>query len=240
MFFDSSEVETLSAKYPDSWWEKKPAIQIINEKHPLRIETKLQHPGAVYAAKWSNDGTCIATVSTIGTIRIWDAVTFKLLLDLRDPTEIQIDEFFVCEWTPDDSRLFVGGKLKNRHRWSDDDDDNSVLPCPIKSFAIKEPTSPVKVFNGHKEEILCLKLLKYKNKNFMLSSSQDGYLIKWQFDSNWDFQKKSYIDDESTSIAISIAFFPECGNRYFACSGDHAVKVYDFENERVSAKYFFF
>jgi hypothetical protein len=46
--------------------------------------------------------------------------------------ESNIDEFYVGQFTPDQTRLIVAGKLKDRNRWSEADEDNHIMETPIK------------------------------------------------------------------------------------------------------------
>lgn len=78
----------------------------------------------------------------------------------------------------------VGGKLKDRNRWSEQDDDNHILPCPLKIFDVVKG-KVVATLNGHEEEILCIKSLQFKNENYYITSSQDGYIIKWKVKDDW-------------------------------------------------------
>jgi len=38
---------------------------------------------------------------------------------------------------------------------------------------------------GHNEEILSIKALEFKGQQYLLSTSQDGYLIKWHMSEDW-------------------------------------------------------
>lgn len=38
---------------------------------------------------------------------------------------------------------------------------------------------------GHNEEILSIKAVQFKGENYFLSTSQDGYLIKWKMSADW-------------------------------------------------------
>lgn len=82
----------------------------------------------------SKDGTMLASLSNIGAIKIWDIENdMKLLRKLRDADEPHIDEFYCGKFISETQGLIAtGGKLKDRHRWSAEDDDNHILPCPIK------------------------------------------------------------------------------------------------------------
>ena len=48
------------------------------------------------------------------------------------PQEANIDEFFCGAFLPDGRHIVAGGKLKDRKRWSAQDEDNHILPCPLK------------------------------------------------------------------------------------------------------------
>lgn len=89
---------------------------------------------AIIGMTLSADGTMLATFSNIGAVKIWDVENeFKLIQKLRDPDEKNIDEFYCGQFTSDmQDHIVTGGKLKDRHRWSAEDEDNHILPCPIK------------------------------------------------------------------------------------------------------------
>lgn len=38
---------------------------------------------------------------------------------------------------------------------------------------------------GHEEEILCIKSLQFEQENYYISTSQDGYIIKWHVGADW-------------------------------------------------------
>jgi len=169
----------------------------------------------------------LATCSSLGSIRLWNTTSWKLIQELRDDEEEKIEEFYTLRFTPDNTKLFAAGKLKHRDRWSNEDDDNQVAPGPIKVYAafilamvshLTNPSLPHQVFDvlsgkvlekfeGHTEEILCVKTVRgslssltfshalrtcwlkveFKGKNYLLSASQDGYIIKWHLDETWTY-----------------------------------------------------
>lgn len=98
--------------------------------------------------------------------------------------EEHIDEFYIGTFTPDQRLLLVGGKLKDRNNWSEADEDNNILPCPLKIFDILTG-EVVTQLKGHGEELLCVKKVQFKGENYFLSGSQDGYLNKWHMESDW-------------------------------------------------------
>ncbi|KAJ1959479.1 hypothetical protein H4R35_007640, partial [Dimargaris xerosporica] len=149
---------------------------------------------------------------------------------LRDADEPNIDEFYVCKFTPDHSHVIVGGKLKDRMRWSEADDDNHILPCPIKIFNVVT-SKVVARLEGHSEEILCIKRLQFKGDNYLISTSQDGYIIRWKLDDDWcTLLEKKAMEDGVTCMAFTVSFVPNTGNKYFLGACDDNIKLYDFEN----------
>ena len=42
-------------------------------------------------------------------------------------------------------------------------------------------------FEGHEEEILCIKNAIFNNEHYLVSTSQDGYIIQWKVDSDWTY-----------------------------------------------------
>lgn len=82
----------------------------------------------------SHDGQLLATFSSMGSIRIWDIKNeMRMIRKLRDGTERQIEEFYCGLFLKDIPELLVaGGKLKDRQRWSSEDNDNHITPSPIK------------------------------------------------------------------------------------------------------------
>lgn len=104
----------------------------VNQDHPLKLEKSLDHSNnPIVGMTLSKCGVLLATFCTFGSISIWDCENdFKLLRKIRDVSETQIDEFY-CGLFQEDN-IVAAGKLKDRYRWSEDDDDNHILPCPIK------------------------------------------------------------------------------------------------------------
>lgn len=152
------EVKALADQYPDSFWRFHAdsgydMIDTINEQNPLEpVQCNISDQGKVFtnllsatlltyfyiapitSMNLSPDGALLATFSNIGAAKIWDIQDdFKLVRKLRDNEETQIDEFYCGQFVTENQELLVvGGKLKDRHRWSAQDEDNHILPCPIK------------------------------------------------------------------------------------------------------------
>ena len=81
----------------------------------------------------SPDGTLLATFSSVGFIKLWDVTNeFKMVRRLRDSRETNIEEFYCGQFVDSQELLVAGGKLKDRFRWSAQDEDNHIMPCPVK------------------------------------------------------------------------------------------------------------
>ncbi|CDS14390.1 hypothetical protein LRAMOSA06559 [Lichtheimia ramosa] len=234
--YDPVAVEALAKQYPDSYWQFHAdtgfsMMDVINEKYPVKaLNYNLGDHGPVTAMTLSPDGVMLATFSSTGAIQLWDiADNFKLLRRIRDRGETQIEEFYCGKFSNDQELIVAGGKLKNRSVWSSQDDDNHILPCPIKIFSV-ETGNRVGQLDGHSEEVLCIKAITFKGKNYYLSTSQDGYIIKWQMDQDWITLVDSIpMDDGLTCMAFTVSFVPNTGNKLFMAACDAHLRLYDFE-----------
>jgi len=241
--FDIQELNDLARLYPDEYWknnaENGEMINFINEDYTLEIvpEASIQDYSQIVGMVLSPDGQMLVTFSTIGTAKIWDIETFELIQSLRDADEQQIDEFFVGRFTPSMEQIVVAGKLKDRKKWSTEDDDNHILPCPLKIFDVVSG----KVINrleGHAEEILCIKSIVFKDENYYVTTSQDGYIIKWKMKNGWtELDNYTKMDDGITCMAFTISFLPNTGNKYFVAATDGDVSLFDFETAQIIQRF---
>lgn len=141
------------------------------------------------------------------------------------------------QFTPDDSKLVVAGTLKNRHEFSEVDDDCKVEASPVKIFDLITSQLLAKL-SGHEEEIIALKLVRFNQQNYILTGSNDGRLIKWKMSADWSqCESHQLFSDLSTNVVLSIAFVPDTGNKFFVIGGDDCIKVFDFEEEMVRTIY---
>ncbi|KAF9300024.1 hypothetical protein BGZ74_008388 [Mortierella antarctica] len=235
--FDPSYVYSLARQYPDNYWRshaesKTGMINKISEDHPLTLvdNAHIHDQAPITGMVLSPDGTMLATFCNLGSVKIWSLEDFSLLKTLRDANEEHIDEFYVGTFTPDQTMVLVGGKLKDRNNWSEADEDNNILPCPLKIFDIVTG-EVVTQLKGHGEELLCVKKVQFKGENYFLSGSQDGYLNKWHMESDWKTLKSMVqMADGVTCMAFTVSFVPNTGNKYFLAAADENLRLYDFEH----------
>lgn len=92
---------------------------------------------------------------------------------------------------------------------------------------------------GHAEEILCIKAVKFNEENYYISTSEDGHIIKWRMADDWvtliDSQK---MNDDLTCMAFTVSFLPNTGNKYFLAACDEHLRLYDFETANVRFRHF--
>ncbi|CAG8545866.1 6096_t:CDS:2, partial [Ambispora leptoticha] len=239
--FEPTKMAVFSKQYPDQYWKCHAEsghgmINYINEERQLElINVDVHDQGPITGMTLSPDGTMLVTFSNVGYAKIWDTSDFRMIQKLRDSeiSETQIDEFFVGKFTPDQTRLVVGGKLKDRMRWSIEDEDNHILPCPLKIFDVISG-KVISRLDGHAEEILCVKSIMYKGTPYYITTSQDGYIIKWQMESDWTTLVSSKrMEDGITCMAFTVSFVPNTGNRYFLAATDEHIRLYDFEEAQL-------
>lgn len=95
--------------------------------------------------------------------------------------------------------------------------------------------SVVAQLKGHREEVLSIYRVEFKGQNYLVSSSEDGKIIKWKMNEYFSDALDWIIldDDDSTSSAVSVSFVPNCGNKFLVAGCDDGVKLFDFEHDRV-------
>ncbi|OLY82140.1 putative serine/threonine-protein kinase PkwA [Smittium mucronatum] len=240
--FDPEYTKKLAQDYPDTYWkesqlakENEGPILYIDKDHSLSLlPTSISDQSPITSIILSDDGNMLATFSSSGLIKIWDTINFELLSKIRDDNETQIEEFYSGQFTPNGSLIIAAGKLKDRHRWSSIDDDNHIMPCPVKIFDVVTGECKNNLA-GHTEEVICIKRAIYKNNNYLVTTSQDGHIRKWSLSDDWTNQLHPSIEfkDGVTCMAFSVSFLPNCGNRYFIAACDERVKLFDMETEQV-------
>ncbi|CAH1760430.1 137_t:CDS:10 [Entrophospora sp. SA101] len=233
--YDAIEVKKLSKEFPDNYWQFHAnsghgMINYINEQNPLELlDVKATDYGPISGMVLSPDGTMLASFSNFGVIKIWDTTELTMLQTMRDTEEKNIEEYYVGKFAPTHTHLIAGGKLKDRYKWEYKEEDNHILPCPLKIFDIITGKCVGKL-EGHIEEILSIKSVTFKGENYYISSSQDGNFIKWKMEDDWiTLKEKECIDDGDNDMAFTVSFLPNTGNKYFLATTDDTVKLYDFE-----------
>ncbi|KAI8967594.1 WD40-repeat-containing domain protein [Mycotypha africana] len=243
--YDPEKVKKYASEYPDDYWKFHAdsgydMIDNISEDNPVvALPYAISDQGAITGMTLSGDGTLLATFSNIGSIKVWDVAatdaaadgdeSFKLLRHIRDKDEKQIDEFYCGQILENEGLIVAGGKLKDRYRWSAEDNDSHILPCPLKIFDVVTGKRTT-LLEGHAEEILCIKAIQFLGENYLISTSQDGYIIKWHMDSTWTkLLESTRMDDGLTCMAFTVSFVPNTGNKYFIAACDEHLRLYDFE-----------
>ncbi|OAD07625.1 hypothetical protein MUCCIDRAFT_104563 [Mucor lusitanicus CBS 277.49] len=234
--WDEQRTRELAKKYPDAYWRfhanvaESHMIKTINSQSPLvSIPCTMTDQGPITSMTLSDDGTLLVTYSSTGAVKIYDIQDdFGLLRKLRDTDEKHIDEFYCGTMTPN-GLLAVGGKLKDRYRWSANDADNHILPCDIKIFNVCENRLVARL-EGHEEEILSIKKVVFMEQNYLVSTSQDGSIRKWHMAEDWQtLIASTKMKDDVTCMAFTVSFLPNTGNKYFIAAADEHLRLYDFE-----------
>ncbi|KAI8332815.1 WD40-repeat-containing domain protein [Chlamydoabsidia padenii] len=234
--YDHERTQSLASSYPDTYWKFDPQnsnmVGNVNSSEPLVAVHSMTDQGPVLGMELSEDGMLLATFCTMGTIKIWDIQNdFSLLRTLRDEEETHIDEYYCGLFK--EGYLLAAGKLKDRRKWSYEDDDCHILPCPIKIFDLTD-CKVSGLLEGHDEEILCIKSLRFDNENYYISTSQDGYIIKWHVAADWTtLHEFTRMDDGITCMAFTVSFIPNTGNKYFLGACDAHLRLYDFEHAQL-------
>eukprot|EP01114_Cavostelium_apophysatum_P022749 TRINITY_DN8336_c0_g1_i1.p1 TRINITY_DN8336_c0_g1~~TRINITY_DN8336_c0_g1_i1.p1 ORF type:complete len:617 (+),score=168.47 TRINITY_DN8336_c0_g1_i1:139-1989(+) len=207
-------------------------IKLINKENPLKLLTKLNHSADVFSMSWSNDASMLATVSNLGTVRIWNTDDWQLLKEILDKSEKNIIDYYSVCFTPDDAKVIVGGRSKSRKKWSDAEEDNEVMPSPIKIFDVQTGALVLKL-EGHREEILSVRTVEFDEQQYIVSTGQDGLIIKWHMNDDYsELQERIVFAEHKTDVAIYSCFLTHTGKKFMLAACDDSIKVFDFEAEQ--------
>ncbi|KAI8905117.1 WD40-repeat-containing domain protein [Gorgonomyces haynaldii] len=234
--FDAQKIQELLRQYPQQQQtepkhdDPDTMISYIDQLNPLKkVHASIKDRAPITGMRLSMDGSLLATFCNGGSTKIWETVEFKLVQVLEDTSEENIDEFYVGSFTPQMTHILIGGKLKDRKRWSEADNDNHVMGCPVKVFDLMSGKVVCKI-EAHEEEILALELLEYKGESYFITGGQDGYIQKYKTTPDYtQLVEKTRFVDGSTCMAFTISFLPKTGNRYFAAACDEKIRIFDFE-----------
>ncbi|KAJ9049635.1 hypothetical protein DSO57_1022256 [Entomophthora muscae] len=233
--YDPRAVLRLSVQFMDLYRREDPTKMIdrISSVEFLTPKKDVMHDqGAVMSVKISPDGKLLASFCKVGHVKLWDLETFELLATLRDRSELDIDEFYVGVFSPNQKYIVTGGKRKDRRHWSINDNDNRILPCTIKVFDTLTGKVTARL-EAHSEEVLGIKGAYFRGVHYYLSSGQDGCIWKWRLsEDHTQIISRSKIAD-SSSIVFNVSFLPNVGNKYFIAACDKNLKIYDFETEKL-------
>jgi len=206
---------------------------LINRSNPLQLRNnRLDHPGAIFDMDWSPNEILMATVSSFGSVRVWRTDNWTLVQEIRDHDDGIIDEFYTVAFSRDNSIVIAAGKSKDKKRWNGQVQDYEPLPSSIKLFSISDGKLVLKL-EENVDETLCIKRITFDNRQFILSSSKDGKIVKWELtDDLRKVVRKCVIADFGTHIVGDLDFLPNSGNKFFIAAYDKGLKMFDFESEQ--------
>jgi hypothetical protein len=188
--FDPEHIESLkknNVNSNDNYWKDYNGIEYINSSHCLNLSTtKLQHPGPVYSMAWSNDYSMLVTANTNGSVRIWDVSDWKLLKELKDTEEQNIEEYYDAIFSTSDKYVVAAGRIKDRGTWNEDTNDNQVISGCVKIFDVLSAKVVLNLSTNSQEDVLCVRSIVFEGNNYLVICSQDGSIVKYKL--NDDFR----------------------------------------------------
>eukprot|EP00033_Pygsuia_biforma_P001794 GCRY01002006.1.p1 GENE.GCRY01002006.1~~GCRY01002006.1.p1 ORF type:complete len:511 (+),score=145.03 GCRY01002006.1:162-1694(+) len=238
--FSPESIETLAKENPDLPWTT--GILDINESLPLELKTTCHHQGSVYRLAFSPDGYMMASVSVLGSVRVWETETWTCLSEMWDLNEKNIEQFYCCAFAPNGKYIFAAGKTANRKRWEFDENDNECIPGAVKVFDLLTG-EVVDSIPGHKEEVTFLLPHIFKGEHYLITCSQDGCMRKVKMSKDWKKHQKVgpevKVDfmDGLTCMSFAAAAVPRTGGQDLLCACDETVKIFNFEAEMLVQKF---
>ncbi|KAG5455856.1 MAG: WD40-repeat-containing domain protein, partial [Olpidium bornovanus] len=272
--WDPDYVKQLATEYPDTNWAHRAAplgqpprmlSELQGEDFPRRfggsfsvgVNTHVvlsihrlffsSGPlGNIYGLELSPDNSVLAVFGSRPYISLYMALKpFSHIKNLRDEEETQIDDYYAATFSPNCRYIAAGGKHKDRNKWNEDEEDNKILPCPVKaSLGLTHDTvfiigrllifdvatgKVVARLETHDEEVMSIRGLFFKGDYYYLTTSQDGSIWKWRMEKDY---RQTKIDDNVTCMAFDTSFLPGTGNKYFLAACDGVIMLVDFESAK--------
>jgi WD40 repeat protein len=223
--FDLSSIDPKPQKIPSY------GIDTITPLQPLHKFTEWNTRGSVPFLSISPNGLYLASCSTGGFITIYDIESNNPVATLTDTDTTHIEEYLCCAWY-DSTSLFVGGKRKDRSRWNDIDDDNHLIPSEIVLFHLDGRV--LLRISGHEEEILSLLVVECKGIDYVISTSQDGYIRKHAIKKTNGYSAESVvISDPGMCMTFTAQPLPQTGNRHLIIASDDGLCIVDIQQDRI-------
>lgn len=175
------------------------SLHIIDLEKKQELRHFLLEKAAVFAIAENRKRSHIYTTDANGTLYIWDAVTWKLLL--RIP--------FNC------------GKI--REVSVDEEQDLLFLSCQDGMVRILETKhyNEIASFFAHKEGTNCLSIIPGK-QDFLISGGKDGYLRVWK----WK-EQTMFVELPAHNFGIYQITFLNEGNNFLTVSRDKSIKLWN-------------
>jgi WD40 repeat protein len=137
-----------------------------------------QHTGPVNSVGWSPDGQKIATASSDGTVKVWNAQSGALICTFTNG-----DVVFALAWSPDSKYIAEG---------SGDD--------TVKTFNASSCSS-IKTYSGHTNSVLGVAWSR--NGDYLASASSDHTALVWQVATGETLITATFNDDYAATVAWS-------------------------------------
>ncbi len=175
-------------------WEPVPGVR-------LRL-TLRGHKSWISRIAWSPDGRWLASPSDDNTIRIWDAVTGKMVRTLEGHTK----EVWSVAWSPDWRRLASASRDKTVRLWN------------------SETGQALRTLEGHSNTVFSVAWSPDGRK--LASAAGDKTVRLWDAETG---QALRTLEGHSSSV-YTVAWSPEAGVlRLASASADKTVRIWDAE-----------
>lgn len=77
--------------------------------------------------------------------------------------------------------------------------------------------------------------MTFKGEDYLLSTSKDGYIVRWKVSADGvRVIEGKVIKDKVTRMTFNVSFIPNTGNKFFICSVDNGIRLYNLETCEVN------
>jgi WD40 repeat protein len=160
-------------------------------------ERVLVHPDRVMAAAWSRNGRLLATAGWDGVLRVWDAASGMVRIEIAGGTT----QFLAVAFTPDERGLIAGGHEGSVAVWE--------LATGARRLALEGHTGPVT-------------WVEYSPDGGLIATTADDLNARI-----WDPRTGKQLAQRMHGYAVMRGAWHRDGQRLLTISGDGHVRVWD-------------
>ncbi|KAJ1501801.1 hypothetical protein HMI54_009668 [Coelomomyces lativittatus] len=240
--YDPERLEELKQTQPPT--PPYNGIQFINSSNQLDTAKTLFHPGAVCGVCWSPSGKLLASVGTLGMIRVWkediqtttdNSTTIPTTNNDNDNTTSTSTTSPATHPTAGDGWVLWKSMRDRRERneefytvkWTPDDRKLIVAGkkiTKVNNFNINNNNNYISPTNINSSGTI---------KLFDLESEEVVLTLQGHKDEIFKLLAWTPFADRETNTAVYCDFLPGCGNKFFLVACDDGLKLFDFEMEQI-------
>lgn len=168
-------------------------------------------------------------------------VEWELISVIQEVQKEFVEEFICLSFSPCGNHIICAGCTKSRHKFDYKIQDLEFLGAPLVLFDLNSLEKGLikknqqdsfiisRRFESHSKTISSLKVIKFKDVNYIFTCSQDGMIRKWKFSQNWkELENCEIFYNTLSSANFAIEIVPD--TKFIIVVVNEGFKLFDIES----------